>query len=308
MRFSVLLSLGPEEFEMNRAASLLRWLFHFEANHVSAVVISDDARQPRDFGFITTLAPQVRTILLHSPRRLGGDAWRGGLATNYFSGFARAFDEPEIAMCLVLDSDAFVMRPFFHRAKQIFSQDSRLGILGSCFEYDPRGNSVPPSTWRRNLAKWNKLIRLRKRPFFHVETALYGRNKKIRQLLHLAAKNGWRLGANAQGGAFLISRRVYEKCVHERLFEDPFLWQNTDLSYDVIFSLMCVALGFRIKDDNRANGIFGVQYRGLPFPPAQLVERDYALVHSLKMPSHAEEIELRDSLIKLISNARPAVS
>jgi hypothetical protein len=64
--------------------------------------------------------------------------------------------------------------------------------------------------------------------------------------------------------------------------EDPLKWQYLPLGEDVIISMYTYAIGLRLEDFSDVGEPFGVQWRGLPYPPQDLLSRGHSVIHSVK--------------------------
>jgi len=60
-----------------------------------------------------------------------------------------------------------------------------------------------------------------------------------------------------------------------------------------VLGLLCAAAGFRMRGMVEDGEPFGVVWRGLPAPPADLLDRGFSIVHSVKDGPHGTEAELR---------------
>ncbi len=295
--FSVVVAVGPGPHEVERTLDLIQQIDRFEQSSIGEFLIVNDTKDMGRWNEILSRYPFVR--ILESVRQGQGDSWRGGMAVNILGGIDSAFRHKPISFILKVDTDSFILRSFSHEIGDAFEQDSSLGTIGSCFRNDLDGKLVPPSTWQVNLRKYLKLFRLRRNPFPHLETALWGRHRLIRTLIHQAVAHGWPLGSCAQGGGYAVSRRAFDFWTKNGFCEDPLLWLNTDLGEDVILSLLTYAAGLEIADLNQPGQPFGVIYQNLAVPPFELKRRNYAIVHSLKSKSWNEEEEVRRILSHL---------
>ena len=207
----------------------------------------------------------------------------------------------------MIDSDCLLLRSFAGGISNQFRTNANLGIIASGIKTDPTGQPAPECTWRDHFFKWSRRLRFRRTPFPRVETAFFGNNRTIRRLLLNAFNNGWHEVASPQGGAFAVSASFYKAYVQHQLTGRHGLWLKTDLTYDLIFGLLCAAFDLQAVDDNGPAGTFAVTYQGLAFPPGELVRRGYAWVHSLKCKSVEEERALRNDLLHKARLKLPAV-
>ena len=296
--FSVVLSLGPDPFEMERLHYIAAALAKVEGNNLLSLIILDDCKPARDYESVGTLLGHEKLQIYPSPRQFRGHHWRGGLATNYFFGFEAAFSSGSPEFTIMIDSDCLLLRSFAGGLSEKFRANANLGIIASGIKSDPTGQPAPECTWRDHFFKWSRRLRFRRTPFPRLETAFFGNNRTIRRLLLDAVHNGWHKIASPQGGAFAVSRSFYEAYVQHQLAGRHGLWLETDLTYDLIFGLLCAAFDLQAVDDNGPGGTFAVTYQGLPFPPKELVRRGYGWVHSLKCKSVEEERALRNDLLR----------
>jgi hypothetical protein len=129
----------------------------------------------------------------------------------------------------------------------------------------------------------------------------------VRWALNLAFENGYVAGEHAQGGGYAISRAALDAMAGLGLLERAHAWRPFWVSEDVIASALVRAAGFELADFNRPGEVFGVQYRGLPYPPETLVEMGSAVVHSLKHDEVPEQ-KLRDFFRQLRKSQLPSQS
>jgi len=192
-----------------------------------------------------------------------------------------------------------LLRSFACGLSERFRASANLGIIASGIKADPTGRPAPECTWRDHFFKWSRRLRFRRTPFPRLETAFFGNNRTIRRLLLSAFNNGWNEVAYPQGGAFAVSASFYKAYVQHQLTGRHGLWLKTDLTYDLIFGLLCAAFDLQAVDDNGPGGTFAVSYQRLPFPPEELVRKGYAWVHSLKCNSVEAERSLRNDLLHM---------
>ena len=305
--FSVVLSLGPDPFEMERVHYIAAALAKLEANKLLSLIILDDCKPVRDYESIAALLGHTKLQIYPSPRQFRGHHWRGGLATNYFFGFEAAFSNGSPEFIVMIDSDCLLLRSFAGSLSDQFRANADLGIIASGIKVDPTGQPAPKCTWRDHFFKWSRMLRFRRTPFPRVETAFFGNNRTIRRLLLNAVNNGWHEVVSPQGGAFAVSASFYKAYVQHQLARRHGLWLKTDLTYDLIFGLLCAAFDLQAIDDNGPGGTFAITYQALPFPPGELVRRGYAWVHSLKCNSVEEETSLRKDLLHMAQLELPPV-
>jgi hypothetical protein len=74
---------------------------------------------------------------------------------------------------------------------------------------------------------------------------------------------------------------------------DDLLWLHTDLTEDVVLSMLCFAAGYVVADLNGEAGVFGVQYKGLGLSLSEFFDRDLSIIHSVKANSWDDEVAVR---------------
>lgn len=299
-RFSIVLSVGPDPHEILRLGDLLEQMDHFEKSTLCEVIVVDDSAGTCRWEPLLEIHPSLKVRL--SPRRGQGDPWRGGLITNTLFAFKAAFENDDVDWVLKLDTDSYVIRSFSRQINEFLAFNPQAGLVGSCYQKDLHGNTVPSSTWKVNLTKYAQLVRVRRLPIPHLETAFFGRRRRIRYLLKVAISKGWQWGACPIGGGYVLARSLFERWTELDFLTDDLLWVKTDLGEDVAVALLCFAAGFHILDYNQPGEVFGVQYRGLGFSPAEIFKRDYSVLHSVKMNDWKAEDELRQELRALMKH------
>jgi len=215
--FSVVLSLGPDPFEMERLHYIAAALAKVEGNNLLSLIILDDCKLARDYESIATLLGHRKLQIYPSPRQFRGHHWRGGLATNYLFGFEAAFGSGSPEFIIMIDSDCLLLRSFAGGLSDRFRANANLGIIASGIKADPTGRLPPECTWRDHFFKWSRRLRFRRTPFPRLETAFFDNNRTIRRLLLNAFNNGWHKVASPQGGAFAVSASFYKAYVQHQL-------------------------------------------------------------------------------------------
>ena len=309
--YAAVVCVGPGDREMPRLVDLVASLVRYEAAALQRLVLVDDAHAARDFGEIRALLPAGCLRVLHNPRRSRGNGWFGGLPANTVFGVAAAKEDAAALYVLKLDTDSLVVAPFHQRLTRFFQDHAACGVVGSCHAVDLHGWETAPSTWIVNLNKWLHPLSLRRKPLPRLEQAFFGINRQICRIIRMAleagALTGYRLGNCAQGGGCAIQREMLAG-LWERGWLDESWWPRTDLTKDVVVSLLAAASGWFVRDFKPPGEVFGVQFRGLAFPPETLLARGYRIVHSLKCAHWEEEQALRSRLRTAAERANLAFS
>jgi hypothetical protein len=115
----------------------------------------------------------------------------------------------------------------------------------------------------------------------------------LRKHIAVAVDNGYPLGNYCQGGAYILTREMLERMKSCGYFEDPTLWRRVPIGEDVAISMYVYAVGLRLHSQSGAGGMFGIQWRGLPFGMNELVAREHSFIHSLKNEPTTLEADIR---------------
>jgi hypothetical protein len=305
--YSAIVCVGPGEKELFRLKELLKSLVLHEPHSLERLIIVDDVTEGRGLTEVVfNLLPTEKCLVLRNPRRSQGDSWRGGITANtLFALIEGLVSATRSVYFLRLDTDSLVIAPFHARISEFFAKHPRCGVVGSCYRTDLRGQPTARSTWEPRLRKLHRWVRMRRKPFWHFEHALFGPRREIRKIISaalLAPQTGkvqeYRLGNCAQGGGFAVRQELLSD-LRDRGWLNGWIWVDTDIGEDSVLSLLATAAGWNVEDFNQPGEVFGVQYQGLSGTPEDLVAARYSIVHSLKSLSWENELQLRESFRRL---------
>jgi len=210
---------------------------------------------------------------------------------------------------LKLDTDALVIAPFIEKLSKFFNDNEHIGEIGSYLLF-PDGEERPGNQeWaplimsigtmrfyfrRRYFIKLLEHIgRVTssnlawRRKLWFVRIALLGsltRHRTWRLILDRATKTGYQPGFHVQGGSYAISGRVLRSPYFQHCIDDCTISYGTNLSEDVLVSLLVIASNFELQDYNRRTQCFGIWWRWPTFDQRELLEREYSIIHSVKHP------------------------
>ena len=74
---------------------------------------------------------------------------------------------------------------------------------------------------------------------------------------------------------------------------DPAMFNGSGLGEDVCTALLVKAAGFELMDFNHPGEIFGVWWQAPDLPLDEIVDRKYAVIHSIKDFPSQSEAEIR---------------
>jgi hypothetical protein len=279
--YSVLIPIGPGAEEPERAHDLLGALRRHQGGDQPKVVLIDDSPRPRDLGRLWKGATVLRTVLWsrRTPDPL----------TAMTVGTIEAMKLAEGAFAIKLDTDALIIAPFETALTSIFARDPSLGIVGA-FDRSPNGGVRDWSRWPRMIRRTVMPLRLTPYPYRSVRLVSRADRRAARDVIAAAQRNPhYRMGAHCLGGAYAVSAALLQRAPEWK--PDP--WMQAGLGEDVVMGLMCGAAGLRMQNLVDRGETFGVTLRDLPAPPAELVDRGYSVIHSIKTGTYGTEEELR---------------
>lgn len=208
----------------------------------------------------------------------------GNLYLNLSAGFIEALNEP-FEILIRLDTDALVAGSDFEaKAIERFRRARRIGSLGSFrVGYDRIG--IRDRTWaKRRLQRFlvaNSLIHPRKVAF-------------VLTLILRAMPKGYKMGDGIMGGAAVYSHEALVALRDAKLLGRGEL-ADTGLQEDYSFGLALYAIGYRLDEfgDRDDDLPMGVNWKGLPASPEELLRRGKSLIHSTKFFEDLDEAEIR---------------
>jgi hypothetical protein len=119
-----------------------------------------------------------------------------------------------------------------------------------------------------------------------------------RLLIRMAERNGYRLGDNVQGGGNACSAALVRALSSRGLLDDPYLFFHTRIPEDAAITIMCYGVGFVAMDYNGPGQVFAAINNGMPDSPENILQSNYAIVHSLKADPRWTEDEIRSAFAK----------
>jgi hypothetical protein len=301
-RFAVVIPVGPNVLDLARAAAVLHSVLRWEPNLPWCVIV-DDAPSPRGLSDFASIPSTCRGATVISPRRGRGGSWRGGLTAGLLTALAWVHRETDADFVLKLDTDALAIAPFAQAIHALLAQRRDAGVIGSlgvsCHPEVRRGQNLLSEPkfliWRRVLPPASLVEASRVTtidvdgwgPFTVDQLRAFDR---IRPRLEAAIRHGYATNEYCQGGAYVLSREFVVRMAAAGYLTEPEAWVPLHFGEDVTMAMHARAVGLQVCDCSKPGQPFGIQYRGLAYPPEELVARGYSLIHSLKNdPHHSEE-------------------
>lgn len=88
-------------------------------------------------------------------------------------------------------------------------------------------------------------------------------------------------GDTCTGGCYFLSKHLLRRLPSQRMVARPLAYCD-DPGEDTSMALLAYALGFSIADYPSGATQIAINWRGLPLPPTELIERNIAVVHPVK--------------------------
>lgn len=283
----VVVPVGPGSREETRVADLLASLYHHEPD-AGPVLLVDDAPQQRRVW--PGSQPGRAVEVLPNPRNARGMGTFGGVCAATLLGLRWARSRAPGAPVLRLDTGALVIGAFARSVRAVIAGDPKAGVLGACRR--------TPDGQLRDVRAWAATVRRHARPVWlsrsapHVQRALHGRNAAVRREVRAGLRGrGYTPGSHCMAAACVVTPRMTQAMAGAGMFDDPVRWIDARIGDDVMLGLHAAALGFELRGMVADGEPFGLRHVvGLADTPQRLVDRGFALVHSLTNdPEHDED-------------------
>jgi hypothetical protein len=288
-RFCAFILLGPDPADLGRIADLADSLFTYEPN-VIAVVIANDSACDGELAERISAPPGCRVAVLKNPLSRHDFP---SLAPNDLMGYSWIYRNLSVNFVMKLDTDALVIAPFSETIEETFSAQPDVGMLGllsnscnrsrSSFHADHQLTEIVDTAMHLRATLAGDEAALRQ----SLDAWHPGRNGTIPGFMRFCERvaplhdTGF-LGEHCNGGAYALSSEMLERMAQRGLLFDSPLWTMFPFSEDRMMGLYCALVGLRPADFSNDGEPFGTQSSGLAFPPQELIDRGYSIVHSVK--------------------------
>lgn len=293
-----LILLGKGSGDLDGAYHLCASISHFEPAIHHIVLVCDGAEVWSQAQLIrTTFGPHVTA--LQAPPKHPVDQRGKYLGANVLYGLAYAQSRFPDAAVLKLDADSMLIAPFSELVRVFFASKPGCGVCGTLGRTSARDDPTygyerekrsPLVTMISSLPsdQWAFIASLPDR-----DLLAYARNDQvlaqnlracgtIARPVEEAVRNGYGWLEYCQGGGYAISQPLLKAMRDEGyLLHAPSLF-GLSTGEDVLISMYCRSLGFRVMDYSDCGQPFACMWRGLPFAPDELIQRQHAVIHSLK--------------------------
>jgi hypothetical protein len=288
---------GPEEQELERLHDLLESLWTYESSLIDVVLIDE---RPEEHQRLRELkAPRScrihRLVNPYASRKSRYPRSRGALCVKTLLGLAWIQRNSPARFVLRMDTDALVIAPFAQRLAAFFDAHPQVAQT-SCHLVDCNGG---PRSW----AGWPDRVRSLLRPFRLTdaggqwkgcwpEQSVWGPLAEVRRHIHKAVSNGYSFGENCMGGAMAVSREWLDRMQSAGYFDDPSIWFHVHIADDVMLGMYARAVGMELANMGQGD-VFGVRWKGLGDSPQRLLDRGFAIIHSVASDCQYTESDVR---------------
>ncbi len=293
-RIALLMPVGPGPAEVDRLRDALASFDHYVAEPAVAVLLDGDPA-PRDLP--SAVGPLSRTTLepVHTPPPAKRTTPRRGkgICPAVLAGLKHiAQSHLEVDFVLKLDTDALVIGPFAGRVRKYFLEHPGIGLIGA-HDRTPAGEKRPlaegAAAVRQLLATPLDVLH----PIVWLRQRLNPDLRLIRGHIAAARGNGYTFGEHCQGGGYALSHEALLRLRDMHFLARPEAWHAADCPEDVMTGMYVRATGLRLAGQAAPGEVFGVRKRGLPYPPAELADKKYAVIHSVKNDERTPEADVR---------------
>jgi hypothetical protein len=274
---------------------LLDSVFHYEpATRWVAVIDSADDDRKLDQHFKVPSVTTLKSIRNPKPGRSPGQ-W-GGLCVGVLAAYSWIVRKTDARFVAKFDSDALAINHFATPIFQAMRDYPHAAMFGSylrdCNGYlrDYRGMGGLMKRLHRLVLNEFQPMRFGRR----FPMALWGRPAGMRRHIAAARRNGYHYGEHVQGGAYAITREMLDRMERYGYLDERMIWADTEMSEDVMLGMYAFAVGLNMAGLAATGEVFGVKHVGLPDEPAQLLERGYSIIHSIKNDQRMSEADIRE--------------
>jgi hypothetical protein len=298
--FCVLTLVGPHPRDAPRVLDLVDSLCTYEPQ-VAAIVVADDSEVGSRLKDQIRVPDSCHVAFLRNPCSNRDFL---SLSSNVLMGLEYIKSSLAVEFAVKLDSDALVIAPFSARIRARLREQPDVGMLGllsnSCNRH--RSSFHAQGQLKRFVAGMLEVgascsddaaEELLRRWSLWPQRTVAGLREFCKRFESLGGAHF--VGEHCNGGAYAVSATMINRMGSLELFNDREMW--TKLSYsseDRMMGLYCTLCGLQTRDFSDRDQVFGTQSSGLAYPPQELIDRGYGIIHSVKNDPHLTEAEIRE--------------
>lgn len=296
MSFAVFMLIGPGEITLRRSKDMLDsfWRFNRPDWDIDLYLINDGNQQLDDLSGELALFRQVYS--LDNPLTGRSQVLMDRLTAGAIVGWNAVADSGKhYDYILKLDDDALIIGEFHSRLRNWFVDNPHAGKVGTLSHF-PDGKPRPGnSTWAPVVKNGTTSSRLwpefKRKLRGHLPDSAWSHPVRRYLVGRRAKGHGYTDGTHVQGGSYALSLSAITKIGRE--FRDPLLFNYTGIGEDVAVSLLVKSVGLQLHQYNQPGEVFAVWWRTPTLAPSDLLDRQYAIVHSIKYDDADEEHRIR---------------
>lgn len=295
--YAALVAVGPGNQEVERLSDLIAAIGHYELGAATLVIVDDDP-VPRNLHRLPA-PPGLQLVAVHHRRERQSRVFSKGkgICSVVMTGLAWIQAHANVRFVVKLDTDSLVIAPFRRQIIRLLDQHPSTGMIGA-YRRAPGGGMRDWSPHRRTIRTLSRHPLLRQLLALRPGRAASGFvpddvGQHMRHLVQAAMRYGYTPGEHCLGGGYVLNSTVLDRMAAAGWINKAPLWAKIDLPEDVMVGLHVRATGMEFLDQVDDGQVFGVRHIGLPFPPADLAARGYAVIHAVKNDANVDEATIR---------------
>ncbi|MGC9949066.1 MAG: hypothetical protein ABSF64_22080 [Bryobacteraceae bacterium] len=281
--YAAIVPIGPGAVEVRRFHDLLDSLFAYEPEARLCVTI-DSARRARRVAPRGNRSRGCQFVTLRAPYQDQGEPLMGRLSAGILLALRTVQQTGRFEFVLRMDTDALAIGRFQDAIRALLAAHPEVGMLGTL-----------GCTCRREAWYYGCERTATSDVFKALDTVPAGHSAfaRIREHARLAVENGYAGKEYCQGGAYALSPAMLTRLSSMGCLDRPEDWLPLAVPEDVMMGMYARTVGLRSVDCSLPGQPFGNHFGGLAYRPGELVERGYALIHSVKRDLEHSESEIR---------------
>jgi hypothetical protein len=282
-QFALIVPIGPGDVELRRFHDLLDSVLTYEPGAALCLAI-DSERKARDVAPRTRLIRACVFVTLREPYQDRGEPLLGRLSASILLALRTIKQIGSFEFILRMDTDALAIGRFREAVRTLLALHPDAGMLGTL------GCTCRREAWYfgcEKTATSDVSLALESAPASGANTA------RVWNHFRLAVENGYRGKEYCQGGVNVLSLAMLYRMSAIGCLDRPEDWLPLAVPEDVMLGMYARSVGLRSVDASLPGQPFGNHFGGLAYPPAKLVERGYALIHSVKSDLEYSETAIR---------------
>ncbi len=277
-KFIVVIPVGPNEV-LDYILDTINSVIYYTGPE-RKIVLVDDTGGKDTCNILQSQLPDLDVVKTSRNHGL-----QGGLYLTLSLAFLHIYKNYTFKALLRLDTDALVIgeRPE-EDAIDFFARHPNVGIIGH-FGLGTKPDDINDGHWSKE-----QLVQESRRKNLLRDPALC---LFLRRLLRRARANGFKLGDYIFGGSNFISPECVSKLAESNLLLRKELGRS-QLEEDHIFSLLAKSVGLELADFASGELPMGMEWKGLPYSPQELVAKKKKVIHSTRRWKDLGEAEIRN--------------